>query len=168
MKNFKYIYYILLGFIVLIALLLVFSTIPIPGNFKTMIVLGGSMEPAIKMGSIVIVKPAEDYKIGDIITFQRRGEAEMTTHRIMDIRVEGGRPVYTTQGDANETPDMREVRQNEVVGKSLFSLPYLGYAVDFAKKPIGFAIIVIVPAAVIVGDEIKKIIREIKNKKAKD
>ena len=165
MKNFKYIYYVLLGFIVLIALLLVFSTIPIPGNFKTMIVLGGSMEPAIKMGSIVIVKPAEDYKIGDIITFQRRGEAEMTTHRIMDIRVEGGKPVYTTQGDANNAPDMREVKENEVIGKALFSIPYLGYAVDFAQRPIGFAIIIIVPAVMIIGDEIKKIIKEVKKKK---
>ena len=89
----------------------------------------------------------------------------MTTHRIMDIRVEGGKPVYTTQGDANNAPDMREVKENEVIGKALFSIPYLGYAVDFAQRPIGFAIIIIVPAVMIIGDEIKKIIKEVKKKK---
>jgi len=163
-KIFKTLYYLFLGFIVSIALLLVFSAIPIPGNFKTMIVTGGSMEPAIKMGSIVVVKPVEDYKINDVITFQGRGERDFTTHRIVEMRVEGGRPIYITQGDANNAPDMREVRASEVKGKVLFSIPYLGYVIDFAKKPIGFALIIIIPAAVIISDEVKKIYNEIKKK----
>ena len=165
MNFLKIFYYAGFAFIVLIALLLVFSLVPIPGNFQTMIVLSGSMEPAIKTGSIVVVKPAEDYKIGDVITFQRRIERNPTTHRIVDMRVVGGQPAYTTQGDANNAPDINEVRENEVKGKVLFTIPYLGYAVDFAQKPIGFALIIIVPAVIIVGDEIKKIIGEIRKKK---
>lgn len=167
MKSLKYIYYIALAFIVLIALLLIFSTIPIPGNFETMVVQGGSMEPAIKVGSIVVVKPVEDYRINDIITFQRKGERDLTTHRIVEMRVEKGDPIYTTQGDANNAPDMREVRSDEVVGKTLLAVPYLGYAVEFAKKPIGFALIIIVPAGVIIIDEVKKIIKEVKKNDGK-
>jgi len=37
--------------------------------------------------------------------------------------------------------------------------------VDFAKKPAGFALIIIVPAAIIIGDEIKKIFKELKKQK---
>jgi signal peptidase len=162
MKNFKYIYYIALTFVGLIALFLVFSAIPIPGNYQTMIVQSGSMEPAIKTGSIIAVKPVENYKIGDIITFKRRGEKDLTTHRIVEMRVEQGSPIYTTQGDANNAPDMREVKESEVTGKALFAVPYLGYAVDFAKKPVGFALLIIIPALLIIGDEIKKIIKEVK------
>ena len=131
-----------------------------------MIVQSGSMTPAIKMGSVVVAKPAENYQIGDVITFgpYTRTQAP-TTHRIYDIKVTDGNPVYITKGDANNAPDQREITKRDIVGKVLFSIPYLGYAVDFAKKPLGFALIIIVPAALIIFDEIKNIYNEIKKKK---
>ena len=150
------------------------SVLPITGNFKLKIVLSGSMEPIIKTGSIVVVKPLStssgqaDYKIGDIITFQTAINKELITHRIYDIKVVGNEPRYITKGDANNAPDQREILQREIIGKLLFSIPYLGYVVDFAQKPLGFSLIVILPAIAIVSDEVKKIWKEIiklKNKK---
>ena len=171
----KILYYIVIGFIGVIAVLLVVSAFPITGNFKVMIVQSGSMEPAIKMGSIVAVKPHStssgqaDYKIGDIITFGKTTKLkEPITHRIYDIKVVGGNPQYITKGDANNAPDKDTVSKKDIIGKVLFHIPYLGYAVSFAKKPIGFSLIIIIPAAAIVYDEIKKIWKEIiklKNKK---
>jgi len=167
-KIFKIGYYILIGVIVAVALLLIVSVLPITGNYKVMTVISGSMEPKIKMGSVVVVKPAADYKIGDIITFGPYSKTKSpTTHRIYDIKVEGGQPVYITKGDANNAPDTREVSQKDVIGKVLFDVPYLGYAVDFAKKPIGFSLIIIVPAAVVIYDEIRKIYKEAKRLKRK-
>ena len=163
MKFFKAIYYIFIGLVAVIALLLIISVLPITGNYKVMTVLSGSMEPAIKMGSIVVVKPAKDYKIGDIITFGPYSKRKPpTTHRIYDIEVIEGKTFYITKGDANNAPDPRKVAKNEVLGKVLFSIPYLGYAVETAKKPWGFMAIVIIPAVIIIYEEIKKIIREIK------
>ncbi|MDO8435923.1 MAG: signal peptidase I [bacterium] len=164
-KIFKYIYYVVLAFIVAVALLLIVSIFPITGNYKVMTVISGSMAPAIKTGSVVIVKPASDYKIGDVITFGPYSKTKApTSHRIYDIKVVNSQPVYITKGDVNNAPDTREIQKSDIVGKVLFSVPYLGYAVDFAKKPIGFMLIIIVPAAVIVFDEIKKIIHEVKKK----
>ena len=166
MKIFKIIYSIFIVFIVAVALLLIVSVFPITGNYKIIIVQSGSMEPAIRQGSVVIVKPASDYKIGDVITFGPYSKTKVpTTHRIYDIKVEGGQPVYITKGDVNNAPDSREIKKSDIVGKVLFSVPYMGYAVEFAKKPIGFALIIIIPAAIIVGDEIKKIYVEVKKKK---
>jgi len=165
MKIFKFIYYVFIAFIAAIALLLIVSVFPITGNYKLMIVQSGSMAPAIKMGSVVMVKPADDYKIGDVITFGPYSRTKApTTHRIYDVKVEGGNPIYITKGDANNAPDAREIKKSDILGKVLFSVPYMGYAVDFAKKPIGFALIIIVPAAVIVFDEIKKIYGEVKKR----
>lgn len=162
MKFLKVSYYIFLGFLTLIALLLIISVVPITGNYKIMTVLSGSMEPEIKGGSIIIVKPYSDYKIGDVITFGPRNETQTpTTHRIYDIKVVGGSPVYITKGDANNAPDQKEVNKSDVLGKVLFSVPFMGYVVDFVKKPIGFILIIIVPAAIIIYDEIKKIWKEI-------
>ncbi|MCK4473702.1 signal peptidase I [Candidatus Parcubacteria bacterium] len=166
MKPLKIIYYIFVGLIAAVALLLIFSIFPISGNFKPMIVQSGSMEPAIKMGSVVVVKPADNYKIGDVITFGEVSKTKTpTTHRVHDIKVNEGKPYYITKGDANNAPDQKEIAKKDIVGKVLFSIPYLGYGVDFAKKPIGFALIIIIPAMLVIGDEIKKIFREIKKKK---
>ena len=164
-KIFKIIYSALIAFIVLIAVLLIVSIPPITGNFKVMTVISGSMEPAIKTGSVVVVKPVSDYNIGDVITFGPYSKTKApTSHRIFDIKVVNGQPVYITKGDVNNAPDTREIKKSDILGKVLFSAPYLGYAVDFAKKPLGFALIIIVPAAVIIFDEAKKIIYEVKKK----
>ncbi|MCX6759561.1 MAG: signal peptidase I [Candidatus Nealsonbacteria bacterium] len=168
MKSLKIIYYIVIAFIVLVAILLIVSAFPIPGNYKVLVVQSGSMEPKIKTGSIVVVKPEKDFKIGDVITFGPYSKTKApTTHRIYDMKVVGGEPIYITKGDANNAPDTREIKKADIVGKVLFSVPFLGYAVDFAKKPIGFALLIIVPAALIIVDEIKKIYAEIKKKKTK-
>jgi len=166
LKIFKIVYYALIGFIILVALLLIISVLPITGNYKVMTVISGSMEPDIKMGSVAVVKPVADYKIGDVITFGPVSKTKApTSHRIYDIKVVDGKPVYITKGDANNAPDAREVFQKDIIGKVLFSVPYLGYVVNFAQKPIGFSLIIIVPAAIIIIDEIKKIIKEIIKKK---
>ncbi|OQX50330.1 hypothetical protein B5M47_03900 [candidate division CPR3 bacterium 4484_211] len=53
MKFFKTIYYIFIGLIAAIAVLLIVSALPITGNYKVMTVLSGSMEPTIKTGGIL-------------------------------------------------------------------------------------------------------------------
>jgi signal peptidase len=162
----KIIYWVFVGLIVAVALLLIVSVLPITGNVKFFTVQSGSMEPAIKMGGVVMVKPVDEYKVGDVITFgEVTKEKSPTTHRIYDLKVQGGQPVYITKGDANEDPDQKEILKKDVIGKVIISAPYLGYAVDFARKPIGFALIIIVPAALIVFDELRKIVYEIKKKK---
>jgi len=166
MKPFKIIYCIFIVFLATIALLLIISIFPITGNIKFMVVQSGSMEPAIKMGSVVMIKPANDYKIGDIITFGEVTRIKSpTTHRIYDMKVIEGKPIYITRGDANNAPDQKEIQKRDILGKVLLNVPYLGFAIDFAKKPIGFILIIGIPAAVIVSDEIKKIIKEIKKTK---
>ena len=168
-KILKFLYYVILICIIAIALLLVVSTFPITGNYKFFVVLSGSMEPAIHTGSVVAVKPEQDYRIGDVITFLSGVKTEPPiTHRIYDIKVVGSEPVFITKGDANNAPDSREIAKRDIVGKVLFSIPFVGYVVEFAKKPIGFAIIIIVPAVLIIGDEIRKIFNEVKNKKEKN
>ncbi len=168
MKILRIIYYIFVGCIALIALLLIVSAFPITGNYKLMVVKSGSMEPVIKTGSIVVVKPAENYKIGDVITFGAVSKTKApTTHRIFDIKVQAGEPIYITKGDANNAPDQKEVSKKEVLGKVLLDIPYIGYAVDAAKKPIGFMLIIVVPAVIIIYDEIKKIAGEVKKMKKK-
>ena len=156
-------YFIFWAIVVCVAIVVLASILPIPGKLEIKIVQSGSMEPSIKVGALAIIKPESSYKVGDIITFGKDTKTDVpTTHRIVADRVENGMPVYTTKGDANEDNDTKEVRKNEIIGKTIFSVPYVGYIVDFAKQPLGFAIFIGLPALYIAYDEVAKIVREVK------
>lgn len=159
-------YRVFVAAIVAFAMLLLASMFPIPGNYKIKIVMSGSMEPAIKTGSIIIIKPETSYAVGDVVTFGKDTKKDIpTTHRIMEMRVQEGKSVYRTKGDANENEDMREVLESEVIGKVLFGIPYAGYVLDFAKKPAGFVLFIVIPAAVIILDEMQTIWTEVRKKR---
>ena len=154
-------YGLLIAFLVLIGGLLIFSMVPIEGNFQIKIVLSGSMEPEIKVGSVVIVKPVDRYEVGDVVTFGKDDRDNIpTTHRILDVRVVDGEMRFITKGDANEDRDGRELTADGIIGKVLFDIPYLGFILDMAKKPLGFAILIGIPAVIIVSDEFRKIWKE--------
>jgi signal peptidase len=157
-------------FLILVALLLITSTVPIPGNIKVFNVLTGSMEPKIKTGSMVIVRQAENYKIGDIITFVSSNKVDRTpiTHRIHDMKIKNGSPFYITKGDANEVQDSGEIGQKQIIGKLIFKIPFIGAVVNVAKTPIGFTLLIIIPAVIFIYEEIKKIIKEITKPKNKE
>lgn len=175
-KLFNLLYYLFLTAVGIIAVLLLISIFPITGNYRVMVVLSGSMEPAIGTGSIVVVKPNKSveggppvYEVGDVVTFGKISKADTpVTHRIVEVKQMNGQNVYTTKGDANNAPDPKEITASEIAGKELFTIPYIGYAISAAKKPWGFAALIIIPALIIIFDEVKKIRNEmmkIRNKK---
>lgn len=159
MNTLTYAFYALIAVIVLFLLA---SVLPIPGGVKSFVVQSGSMEPAIHTGSIVVIRAQDNYQQGDVITFGPRSKTKPpTTHRIIEVKADGS---FVTKGDANEDKDIRTVSRYEVIGKVLFSVPFLGYAVAAAQKPLGFAIIVVVPAVIIIWEEAGKIWREVRKK----
>ena len=168
MKILKIFYYLFFVCIAVIVILLIASAFPIPGSYKVMIVQSGSMEPTIKTGAIVVVKPSPEYKVGQIVTFKSEGSNKKTvTHRIVEMKDKGGAIAFVTKGDANNGTDQREIAQKEIIGEMLFSVPYLGYAIAAAKTPYGFMAMIVFPALIIIFDEIKKIRNEIRKSRQK-
>lgn len=153
--------------VILAALLIGVQTELLPG-YTLKIVSSGSMEPTITTGSLILTSAAERYQVGDVITWSERRGSLPTTHRIIGERLQNGRLVYETQGDANDDPDPRPVRNDEVIGKVVLSVPYLGYVLDFARQPLGFALIIVVPALFVAFEEVSAIWREIKGRRKKE
>lgn len=161
-------YYAFLGFLGIIAFIIAATVFPITGNLKILVVQSGSMEPAINTGSIVVIRPVSEYKVGDIITFGPvTNTRPATTHRIIDREVAVGEVLYVTKGDANEDPDVKSVAKKDILGKVILDIPYAGYAVDTARKPYGFLALIIIPAAIIISDQMMNIRREVKKMKEK-
>jgi signal peptidase I len=95
-------------------------------------ILTGSMRPHHPPGTLVVVKPidADRIRIGDVVTYQlESGKAAVATHRVTDvIHNLGGETRFVTKGDANESPDVEQVRAVQIQGTLWYSIPYLGYA----------------------------------------
>jgi signal peptidase len=136
--------------------------------------MSGSMEPKIKVGSIVFVQKVkpEILKENDVITYASLEDSSiLITHRLTAIEEKEGRTVFKTQGDANNSEDIAEVSPSQIKGKVIFSLPFLGYLSVWIRKPLGFGLLVILPALLIIISEIlnikKTIEKEVEKKYAK-
>lgn len=160
-KLFVGLYYAVVVALLSVGVLVAFSALPIKGNYAIKTVRSGSMAPAINTGSIVVVKPADSYQEGEMITF-KGGKSVDVTHRIVEIKEAGGNISYVTKGDANNAADTRAVLQKDVVGKVTLTVPYVGYAVSVAQTPYGFIGLLVIPALVIIYGEATNIWREVK------
>lgn len=147
----------------LIGLLFVATLLPIPGNIKVKVVKSGSMEPAVHVGSIVVIKPAASYGVGDVITFGKDTKTQIpTTHRIVRVEGEGAAQRFVTKGDANDAEDNASTPVSEVHGTMLFTVPYLGYLLAFARTKLGFFILVGLPALAVFLEEGRSILMELR------
>ncbi|MGY1707629.1 signal peptidase I [Geodermatophilus sp. SYSU D00697] len=116
-------------------------------------VLSGSMTPGLPVGGMVFTKPVEDpaaLQVGDVITFLRSPEGpELVTHRIIAVDDSSGAPVFTTQGDANNAPDLDQVPASAVRGELWFSVAELGRAAAILHSPKGLGFLVVLVCAVL-------------------
>lgn len=161
---------VLLTILIVIGILIAFSLLPIKNNYKILAVTSGSMEPAIGVGSLAIIKPASDYKVGDIITYKKpnaSSDKETTTHRIVEVSESAGSTFYKTKGDANDNADSALVSRDQVVGKYYFSIALLGYLIKYLKSLPGLILIIIIPATIIIYEEARKIGKEMKEIRTK-
>jgi signal peptidase len=129
-------------------------------DYNMYLVRSESMKPAINMGDLVITGPLGgplngEIKPGTIVTYERG--KEMVTHRVVslvDINT------LVTKGDAAEDPDPNPVTISQIRGAYLFKLPYLGYLSSFIRTKVGWFVIIILPAMLLVALIIKEIVRE--------
>jgi signal peptidase len=147
-KILKYIYNFVLGVLALLLIAVAATFLPVKGNYKLFTVQSGSMEPAVKLGSLIFVHSVPQYQVGDVVTF--KNGKNTVTHRVVEKKMDGGEVVYLTKGDANKEADPEEVAAANVLGKTFFVLPYVGYPIAYARTKLGFILLVVIPAVIIV------------------
>lgn len=130
-------------------------------EYRLMLVTSGSMEPNISAGGLVLIKTAADYREGEVVTYRLGGTGGLVTHRVIGVKdtAEGKR--WRTKGDGVSRADSQLVSREQILGKAVFYLPYLGQAVGFAKTKIGVVVLVVIPAAFIIYGQLKKVMVEI-------
>jgi len=107
-----------------------------------------SMADEIPEGSIVFVREAETYGIGDVINAVLPSGGTFT-HRIIDIDSE--RQLVYTKGDSNPSADPLPTSVQNINGKVVFSVPYLGMlSLNFNSTTIIFVLAAVLLVLIVV------------------
>lgn len=134
-------FYMLLIGIIVAAIMFAASKTPNKSilGYRYYDVLTGSMEPAYSVGDLIFVKvtDADDINVGDPVTFNPGGtEDAYLTHRVTE-KIENydglGTICFKTKGDANDSEDPFIIDQSRMIGVVKFSIPFLGYIVQFVQ-----------------------------------
>lgn len=128
-------------------------------GWQGVIVLTGSMEPALQTGGVAFVDPVEPEEIGvgDLLTFTRPSSDQQVTHRVVEVVATPSGPRFRTKGDANDIADQWVVTGDQVVGKVRFALPHLGGFVELLvgnRRALGLAMAI--PALYLVVDDVRR------------
>lgn len=104
-------------------------------GFRVFIITSGSMQPALKPGSLIVTKPQTRYSSGQIIVYslasksfsdRQNNKSPIVSHRVHSTYSLQGESIYVTKGDANSLEDLSHVKQSQIIGRVWLSFPLVG------------------------------------------
>jgi signal peptidase len=176
---FRSLSYVFLVFLFIIAMFLMFyiltSAIAKKTNTKPLIsiytIVSPSMEPTIMVYDVIVntkINSDNDLNKGDIITFYSDAidtGGYTVTHRVYKKYIYNDITYYETKGDNNNSQDVGRITFDNVVGKYLFKLPGLGKIQFFVSSKLGWIMIILIPASIIIVSDTVKLIKAYEIKK---
>lgn len=90
-------------------------------------VASASMVPEFNIGDVAIIKKCNvnDVTVGDIIQYKMEGYT--VVHRVVEKKQSNGEVTFITKGDNNSSPDSKPVTEDQLIGKAIFKIKYIGY-----------------------------------------
>ncbi len=124
-------------------------------GFRIYRVISGSMQPALQIGDVIIVKKSNNYSERDIITYSNG--LTTITHRIIAINNDE----VITKGDANEVDD-KPINKEQIVGKFFFRISNFSLFSIILSKNVIYLIMIFLLVLIfllVIGDRIIKNLR---------
>jgi len=135
----------LLIFLILVVLfgMILGRLVPLTGR-TTLIIGGGSMEPALQLGTAVVVDPVQptDIRVGDIVSLRSGADLQsIFTHRVTRVVPRDGTIWVETKGDANKDVDPSITSTANVIGRVSTTIPYAGFLLALLSAPTGIVFV---------------------------
>ena len=124
-------------------------------GFRIYRVISGSMQPALQIGDVIIVKKSNNYYERDIITYSNG--LTTITHRIIAINNDE----VITKGDANEVDD-KPINKEQIIGKFFFRISNFSLFSMILSKNVIYLIMIFLLVLIfllVIGDRIIKNLR---------
>lgn len=116
--------------IVLAAGLVIAASAPQLLGYEPIVVISGSMEPAIRVADVVVTAPSDGTDLGEGAVINFAHEDAMRLHRIAAVTPDG----YRTSGDANRVADTEIVAPSQVHGVGVVVVPFVGLPATWAQN----------------------------------
>ena len=112
---------------IMLFIIVIFLLIAGIGKYKMIAIGSDSMNPIYYRGDAVIYEKVKSIDISkdDILVF--KSDNMIITHRVVDIIKKGNEIYFRTKGDNNKEFDSTLVSSNDVYGKVLYIVKYIGY-----------------------------------------
>ena len=168
-KIIKVVSYCLFGVIVCVSLFVLtlrfLGETPSVFGYSFYYVLTDSMEPEINAGDMILSKKTspEELEVGDVITYIGESgdlNGKIITHKIIEIKGD----TYVTQGVANDIPDPT-IRSSQILARYVTTIPLAGELFSIINSKYGFVILIIIPLAFLMVNEISTIVKAFKEDK---
>jgi signal peptidase I len=117
--------------VLVVAAWLLVAPTQIGGETSYVTTTGISMSPRFHSGDLGIVRPAAQYRVGEIVAYHSKTLHIVVLHRI--IAVKGKR--FVTKGDNNDFVDPDHPTRADVVGKLAFRVPHGGLVLHWLHTP---------------------------------
>ena len=105
-------------------------------------------------------------QVGDAITFVLNEDLDVVTHRVISIDAENEH--FYTQGDANDAPDGAPVYFKNLIGRPVFTIPYLGYVSHWVSNPPGMYLAIAIAIVLVVLAFLPDMLRKAAEADARD
>jgi signal peptidase I len=144
----------------LVLCLLLAAAAPLAIGDNSYVVRSGSMMPAIETGDVIVTRPINPLgaRVGQIVTFKDPdGSGRLLSHRVRAVHRAGDRVRFVTQGDANSAQEQWNVPVDGHIGRVLYRIPKLGYALVWTQGPPGRIGLIVVPALLLTAFALARI-----------
>lgn len=98
-------------------------------KYQIMVIGSNSMLPYMEKGDVIFLErlngpERKEVKKGEILVF--RYDNKIINHRVTKVIERGGQTYYTTKGDNNDQEDNTVIKEENVIGKTLKRIKYIG------------------------------------------
>lgn len=129
-------------------------------GYRPLVVLSGSMAPAIETGDVVVTRLVgpEHVRVGDVVTFSdaTRG-GRLVTHRVVEKARSDDGYRFVTKGDANTGSEGWSIGTEGRLGRMSFRIPRIGYVVGMLSGPSARTVLVALVLVALVIPYIRRI-----------
>ena len=117
--------------------------LPLTGR-TTLVVAGGSMEPAISVGSAIVVEPVDPHSlaVGDVVSLRSGAQRAIFSHRVIRVVVRDGTTWVETKGDANDSADPSLTPASQIIGRASMTIPTAGYLIALMSSLHGLVFVI--------------------------
>jgi len=100
--------------------------------------------------------------VGDIIVFHKPGSwSELIVHRAVDKYETGDGYYFVTKGDNNGSKDPYPVPEQNLVGKVIGRIPWIGYIRIALGTNTSLILLVVIVLIIIFSDEIIRVLKKV-------